>query len=502
MSAASGGRTVAAILLFGVAVTGILWMPGEFLSGDPNAWREETRSLLLGGELHVPAEFARQYGEPGQYFVRNERNGLYYSKYGIGNAILALPPLWLERETRGLTPPGHKTSLLLFNLWHVAYGIVLAALLYALSADYSRRPGVRALYVSAAIYCTSLWFYQRAQSAEVYQVILFTAFFMALVRFLRPLQRNGPRGLDARAWGWLAAAWICAAALVSTRVIYGLLLPITLLLSAWCAVQGRPWRELRAPAFGAALLLPPLLIVSLLAAVNQVKFGAPWLTGYHQWLVEIHWPVGPLLDGLMGYLVSPRFSIFLCFPLLLFALVGARRFAEQHRLAAIAALSIFVPFLLLLAKLPSWAGEWSYGPRYLLPMLPVLSLPFLVFADQVLDRIRTWRARAWAAAAVAVLAYSGYLQVQVARAPFWIYYEARAALGVARSPESIGYFFNHHPALIADDLIRHRRDFDALPFFAEMKRSDPPFAEEYRRVIGGMLERGNLYWSLPPAGRR
>ena len=504
MSAAATGRGAAAAVLLCVAALGMLWMPGQFLSGDAHAWREETRSLLLNGELSVPAEFARQYGEPGQHFARNERNGLYYSKYGIANSLFALPPLWVERAVYGsVQPPGHVPSLLLFNLWHVAYGLALAAALYTLSRGYSRRPGVRALYVLTAIYCTSLWFYQRAQSSEIYQVILFTVFYIALMGFLRPLRQDGPRGLDARAWGWLAAAWACAAALVFTRVVYGLLLPITVLLAAWCATRGRSWRELRAPALGAALLLPPLLIVCLLGWVNHVKFGAPWLTGYHQWRAATHWPVGRLLDGLWGYLLSPRFSIFLSFPLLLLALAGLRRFAGRYRLDAIVALSLFVPFMLLLAKLPSWAGEWSYGPRYLLPMLPVLSLPFLVAADEVIDRLRSWRARAGAATAIALLAYSGYLQVQMARAPFWAYYEARVALDVARSTESIEYFYYHHDALIVDDLLRHRRNLDALPFFADLKRSAAPaFVEEYRRVIGGMLERDNLFWMLPPAERR
>ena len=52
----------------------------------PACWSEETRSLLLHGELNVPAGYAQRLGEPGQYFVRNERTGLYYSKYGLANA--------------------------------------------------------------------------------------------------------------------------------------------------------------------------------------------------------------------------------------------------------------------------------------------------------------------------------------------------------------------------------------------------------------------------------
>ena len=362
---------------------------------------------------------------------------------------------------------------------------------------------MRALFVIASLYCTSLWFYQRAQGSELIQTLLFSVLFMALLGFLRPLRERGPSALEARAWRWLALAWLCAAALVFTRVLNGLLLPLIVLLGAWCAAGERSWRELRAPRLAAALLVPPALILAGLGMVNHAKFGAFWLTGYHQWMPEMHLPNGRLADGLWGFLFSPRFSIFTHFPLLVFALVALRRFVERHRLDAIAMLSIFGTFLLVLSKIPTWHGEFSYGPRYLLPMLPVLSLPFLTFADGVIERFDTWRARAWRMAALATLGYSAYLQTEVNRLPFWIYYEARSALYVSSSFQTVDYFLYRHTALIAADLLRYRHDFDSLPFFPELKRNAPPqFIADYRRQIGAMIERGNLYWALPPGERK
>jgi hypothetical protein len=498
------GRPVLVALLVGVAAVNFLCMPGEFLSGDPHAWRQEARSILLTGELNVGSR--PPLGERGQYFAQNERNGLYYSKFGIANALLALPPAALERAMgRDIGRGVYVPSLLLANLWNLLLCVALAALLYALSAAYSARPAVRALWVVAALYGTSLWFYQRAQSSEIYQTLFFTALFMALLGFLRPLKTHGPRGLGAHAWKCLALVWCFTGLLVLTRVLYGLLLPVIVLLGIWCAASGRPWVELRssARALGAALLVPPALIFVLLAMVNYVKFGAPWLTGYHQWRPETHLPVGRLADGLWGFLFAPRFSIFLYFPLLVFALVGWRRFAERHRLDAVVILTIFLSFLLVLSKIPSWAGEWTYGPRYLLPMLPVLSLPFLTFTDDVLDRIGTWPARAWAAAALACLAYSGYLQAQVNRLPFWTYYSAREVLFMSSSLAPLDYFLYRHTALIADDLVRHRHNLDDLPYMQEARQNaKPELLAEYRATLGAMIARGNLYWTLAPAERR
>jgi hypothetical protein len=162
-------------------------------------------------------------------------------------------------------------------------------------------------------------------------------------------------------------------------------------------------------------------------------------------------------------------------------------------------LAIFAPFLLFLAMLPSWAGEWAYGPRYLLFLLPVLSLPFLSFADAVAETMHTWRARAWVLAALACLGYSAYLQVQVNRLPFFMYYYARSSA----SPGLVAYFFERHVGSISDDLVRSRGDLARLPYFDELKREAPPqFLRDYVPVISGMIVRGNLYWTLPPEARR
>jgi hypothetical protein len=499
-------RPALAALLIGIAALNFAWMPGEFLGGDPYAWREETRSLLLAGELNVPTETARDFGERGMHFVLNEHDGLRYVKYGIANSLLALPPMWLDRALGGnIEERRSLPSLLLYNLWYLALGVALAALLYALSGHYARRTAVRVLFVVCAFYCTSLWFYLRAQSSELHQTLFFTALFMALIGFLRPLRERGPGGLDRRAWACLAGVWVFAALLFFTRVLYGLLFPLITLLAAWCAAGGRPWREARrgAPALATALLLPPLLMIALLGFVNQVKFGAPWLTGYHQWKTEMHLPVGRLADGLFGFLFSPRFSIFFYFPLLVFAVVALRRFTERHRLDAVVMLSIFGAFLLWLAKTPSWAGEWTYGPRYLLPMLPVLSLPFLTFADDVLERIATWRARGWAAAAIALLAYSAYLQVQVTRTPFWTFYNARMSLDAFASTTQIDYFYFRNDGTVVDELLRHRDNLEALPYYAELKTVVPPeFLQLYGNRLGSTLDSPNLYWALPPEKRR
>ena len=133
MSAGRTSRVVPLVLLLGVAAINFLWMPADLLPGDPHAWREEARRIVTVGQLSVPREQA-EMGEPGQYFVQNTRNGLYYTKWGIANPLFMTPPLLLEQALgRDLANPGYRPSLFLANLWNVALSVALAAVLYALS---------------------------------------------------------------------------------------------------------------------------------------------------------------------------------------------------------------------------------------------------------------------------------------------------------------------------------------------------------------------------------
>jgi hypothetical protein len=465
----------AVILAAAVALINVAAMPGQFLDGDPAAWREEARSLALRGELAVPAAFASKFFEPGQYFVLNEANGRWYSKYGVMNALVSLPPLWAQAAAGGdISATGTYPSLLAFNLWNVALSVALAVLLYALTGLYTGRTWLRIAFVLATLYCSSLWFYLRAQSSELCQAVFFAALFLCLARYFR-----------SRSGAWLAGAWILAAALLLTRVSFGLLLPIVGLLA---------WRHER--RLTAMIVLPPLAALALLALVNYVKFGSPLLTGYHAWRPDLSSFGGSLADGVWGYLFAPRFSIFLHYPLLLLALFGAREFWRRHRMDAIAMAAVFVAFFLMLSKLPLWAGEFAYGPRYLLFVLPVLSLPAITFVEGL-------RARAWAAGIVLALAYSFYLQVQVNRLGFWTYYEARAALEAGYSDLGAEWFRDRHVGVVSADLIRHRHDLAALPWFAEFRRkAGAQAAEHYARELGRLIDRGNWYWSLPREARR
>jgi hypothetical protein len=94
--------------------------------------------------------------------------------------------------------------------------------------------------------------------------------------------------------------------------------------------------------------------------------------------------------GLWGLLFSPGGSVFLYSPVLIPAVVALVRLRGRSprlvwQLAALAGM-----FTLFYAQMASWAGGRSYGPRYLVPFLPVLCVPLAAWMADLTPRPRRW----------------------------------------------------------------------------------------------------------------
>ncbi len=126
----------------------------------------------------------------------------------------------------------------------------------------------------------------------------------------------------------------------------------------------------RALAFAAA----PALIGTLLVAYNWTTFSTV-AGGYGSFN---HFD-GPLLEGLLGLFVSPNRGVLVYTPIMIFACWGA---VQVWRTAAppwLRWLTIGVVLHLIVhAKFTEWWAGYTYGPRYLVDVLPALTL-FLVY---------------------------------------------------------------------------------------------------------------------------
>jgi len=506
----AAGWTVAGLML-AVGVGGLINLPALMYTGDARAWRQEARSIILFDTLAVDSTIARTYGHPGQFFVFNPRNGNWYSKYGIVNGLLNVPPLLAEQLMTGDLPArGSQLRPLFFGVYFVLFTVAIAWLLYAVTGYYVRNPLARATFVLLAFYTTYLWNYLRATNGESTQLFGFLLFWLFFVRFTR---RNEPFANRPRLEIYLA--WLALGILCQTKVSYLMMLPVFGGTVGYLVLKdglGKPsYGHHLGPGlvlFGRMAVVPCALILLAQGAVHTVKFGSPFLSGYHQfWETDELPTVGILLHD---FVLSEQWSLFVHFPLLLLALPFVPRFIAKQPLEATVLGSVFLLTLIVVGRLPFWRGEWCYGPRYFVFILPLLALPALYPLEWACNRVRLpltpsplpggERGKSKGAAAFLVLLVVAagalaFVQFQVHRLDFFFKYRIQPNLATIQSPVVRDYFANTNFAKINWDHVQCRGEWEKLPYYSELKRELSPAAlERWERNLEQWLGRSNLWW--------
>jgi hypothetical protein len=133
---------------------------------------------------------------------------------------------------------------------------------------------------------------------------------------------------------------------------------------------------------------------------NAIRFGHPLDTGY---LRDATPGFGsPLATGLYGLLLSPTASLFAYAPLVMLGLIASATLVRKDRGAGILLLGQAAVLLLVYAQLENWRGGRSFGPRYLVPVIPLLCVPLACWIAGAGRRAR----RAIAAVAIACVGWT------------------------------------------------------------------------------------------------
>ena len=227
-------------------------------------------------------------------------------------------------------------------------------------------------------------------------------------------------------------------------------------------------------------------------AVHFFKFGSPFLSGYHQ-----HWESPKphtIWHVLYEFTLHPQWSIFLTYPVLILALPGWWFYLRRHTAESLFLLALLYGMFLIVAPLPFWRGESAYGPRYLLYLLPVLSLPALYVLDWLsAPRVRCthsgslplrerekrgseisfWVRRVLLGGVVLVGVFLAVAQFQVQRIGFFVW---RGALWnpAGHSPEIDSYFEYTPVPKICWDHLRCRDHLEDLPYYKAFAHDKTP----------------------------
>ncbi len=407
-------RPLTAVLLLGVAVFALLLVvvPGSIMESDGQSMVQVTHSIIERFDFTVSAPL---YGQLNG--VRGV-DGLLYSKYGPGQS-LAAAPLYLLGKAAALVLPAYyrPEAAIMAASTLTALATALTAMLVMLAAV-ALGATQRGAVVLSLIYafCTPALVYATQWFSEPLTGCLVLASFYALLR---------ARGVSLiKGQGLLRVAGVAMAATVATR-------PDALLLMPPLLVYGVFTGESRQRLRRAVMILAPLLFtLAALAFFNQSRFGSPFETGYGRDNIYTQMDMHPVRSvqaffvAIYGLLLSPGKGLLEYVPVVLFLPLGAlllwrrRRNAEVVVIGAVAAIALVVHADVLIR----WVGGWSWGPRFLMPVLPLL---LLLLAPLVGHKAPGGRLLRGGLGALAVLGLLIQIPAAVIHEPNVFYYDLR-----------------------------------------------------------------------------
>lgn len=301
-------------------------------------------------------------------------DGTLYAKKSPTPSLLLLPFVALSDA---LPWTSTRATAMLFNPLVTA---LTGALLYSLLRRLDYRP--RAALTVALVYglATFAVVYVKTLFGEALAALLILLAVYALHRY-----RAGRHARD------LLVAGSALGLLLGVNLVYaviGAVVGIFMLIAFGSAGASSMSRDRFKDVLQAGLILsaPIVVAVVLLGAYNLWRFGDLFSSGYH--FAEGEGFTRPLLTGLYGLFVSPFRGVFWYNPVLIAALPGWVLLRRRDSYTASLTAALVLAQALMFAGWWSWHGGIVWGPRFLLPTLPLIAVwlaPLVAWVLRSLD---------------------------------------------------------------------------------------------------------------------
>jgi hypothetical protein len=367
---AIGRRAIAHAFVFFAAVC-VLTSSGRLASWDAGAQLQSSLLLASTGALGTT-----EAPEPRWFWVANGR-GVSYETHDLGGLLLMWPgavlTAWLHADADGPDRSGARPSALVADpppearlLGSLSYALAGAATCTFLFAALRVFGPTREAFAGALVFlgCTGIWPYFRTAWDVTGAAAAIAAFQYGMV-VLAARERSGRR--EAALLG------MAGAAAITFRFS---LLPVVCIAAASLAWACR--RKLR-PATWMAFAVAFALAAGPQLAYNWVRTGHPLVPGNRAPIYASQNSLdGNPIVGFLGLMASPHKGLIFFAPITLLALLAprvlSRTLTGTARTVALAGLAGAACYVAIISAKREW-GAFGWGPRYLVPILPLIFLP-------------------------------------------------------------------------------------------------------------------------------
>lgn len=377
-------KPYAILFLFFLSVF-ILTAGGRIASSDETAFFLETQSLVDRGTLAIPDSIVHNgsYGTDGRFYVGG----------GIGYTLVSVPFYSAGKFFIGMLPvPESYHTFILKGFFSLANQFICALIgllffVFCRRLEYSSK--ISFFLTSALLFSTNLFPYAKSSMREPLLTLCLLGAAYGLFAFK-----------TERKVKHLHLAGFALFYLLNTKISYVVALPIFALyfiliydLQLFNPFRFRDlavlfgnrmfWRH------GSVLIFWIAAACAVIGWINYMQFGNVFSSGYTGKPQPFN---NPLVRGLFGLLLSPGKSFFLYAPVTILIFWSAVKWYRRYSKEAVFFALLFLVMLFLHAKYFAWAGDGSWGPRYLIPLLPFFVLPLgLLFQNSLEQRKKMYK---------------------------------------------------------------------------------------------------------------
>jgi hypothetical protein len=344
-------------LLFGLTLS-ILFSSGQIENPDTHLRLTQTRIILDDNRFGL----ANDVGEDTHGNIAINGNGQRYMVYNPGQTITFIPIYYIANLVSSDEVNAYYFSAFCVSFLNYMVHALCAFILFkiALLLGVSKMQA----YLASLFFGLTSYSFVFAQSTYEHH---FEMFFILLSTYFAIKKDTNHAGL-------LSGLMLSLGLVFRTTTI--LAVPAILLL------QKDSKEILKA-------LLSLTIGVAFVFLYNYYRFGNPLETGYSLAWSLAHsdkfdfWSFSGFPEAFFGFLFSPGKGLIFFSTTIIMALGGIKTFWKKQRLIFYSVLLISATYLGVFSLNFAWHGSiWSYGPRYILPIIPFLYLPIIYLKPQ------------------------------------------------------------------------------------------------------------------------